>query len=100
MYKGTTPTHTFKVKIDTSAIKEVKITYKQNDKIVLTKRTSDCTIEYGKIITQLSQEDTFLFDSARFVNIQLRVLLADGQACNSPIFRKSVGDCLDDEVLV
>lgn len=100
MYRGGTPTHTFNVSIDTSLIKDVKITYSQDYKVILSKRTSDCQIKDGKIVTTLSQEDTFLFDGSKFVSIQLRVVTLGGDVIPSNIIVKSVGDCLDDEVLV
>ncbi len=100
MFKGTTPTHTFVVDIDTSLIKEVKIIYSQRDKEILAKRTQDCTIESGTISTRLSQEDTFLFESNTLVTIQVRVLTMGGDALISDLIMTGVGKCLDDEVLV
>lgn len=100
MFKGTTPTHKFNVSIDTSFIKEVKITYSQRDKEILVKRTDDCTIGDGAIATRLSQEDTFLFEGNMLVTIQLRVLTLGGDALVSEPIMTGVGKCIDDEVLV
>lgn len=100
MFKGSTPTHTFDVSIDTSLIKEVKITYTQNDEEILVKRTGDCSIEVGKIITTLSQEETFLFEAGKFVMIQVRVLTLGGECLVSELLMTSCAKCLDDEVLV
>ena len=100
MFKGTTPTHTFNIPIDTSLIKEVKITYSQKDKEILVKRTNDCTIGKGAITTRLSQEDTFLFESNNIVTIQLRVLTLGGDAMIAEPIMIAVGKCLDYEVLV
>ena len=99
MFKGTTPTHTFEVDIDTSLIKEVKITYSQNDREVLIKKTCDCTIKNGIITTQLSQENTFLFECLTPVTIQVRVLTLGGEALTSDLIKEPVGKCLDAEVL-
>lgn len=99
MFKGTTPTHIFNVSIDTSLIKEVKITYSQRDKEILVKRTEDCTIGDGAISTRLSQEDTFLFEGNMLVTIQLRVLTTSGDALITEPIMMGVGKCLDDEVL-
>ena len=38
MYRGTTPTHTFRIPIDPHDIKDVKVNYSQNGKLVLCKR--------------------------------------------------------------
>jgi hypothetical protein len=100
MFKGTTPTHTFNVPIDTSLIKEVKITYSQMDKEKLVKRTEECTIGEGVITTRLSQEDTFKFEGNMIVTIQLRVLTLGGDALIAEPIMMAVGKCLDDEVLV
>ena len=99
MVKGTTPIHTFRVSVDTSDIKTVKITYVQKDKEVLVKRTEDCTIEDGKIVTRLTQEDTFKFEHNTIVTIQIRVVTTGGDAWTSDLIMVSVGKCLDNEVL-
>ena len=100
MFKGTTPTHIFEVELDTSTIKEVKITYSQRDQEVLVKRTEDCTIDSETISTRLSQEDTFLFEDNTLVTIQLRVLTTGGDALIAEPIIISIGKCLDDEVLI
>jgi hypothetical protein len=99
MYRGSTPTHTFKVPIDTSSIKTIKITYSQKDKELFAKRNEDCTLEEGKIITSLSQEETFMFENDKLVSIQIRVLMDDEKCLPSKIMMVSVDKCLDDEVL-
>lgn len=100
MERGTTPTHTFNIPTDISPlIKTVKITYTQNDKEILVKRTENCTIKEGKIITKLSQEDTFLFNDKYYVYIQIRILTSDGECIKSEPMVTPVGKCLDSEVL-
>lgn len=100
MIRGSTPTHTFNIKLDTSRIKALKITYSQNDKVVLAKYKKDCTIAEGKIILTLSQEDTFLFDADKYVFIRIRVLDIDGKCVPSKKMMIAVEDCEDDEVLI
>jgi hypothetical protein len=90
----------FNVPIDTSLIKEIKITYSQRDKEVLVKRTGDCTISEGLITTKLSQEDTFSFEGNMIVTIQMRILTLGGDALIAEPIMMAVGKCLDDEVLV
>jgi hypothetical protein len=100
MFKGTTPTHIFEIPMDTSLIKEVKITYSQKDEEKLVKRTKDCSLGECTISTRLSQEDTFRFTSNTFVTIQIRILTTSGDALACEPIITSVGKCLDDEVLV
>ena len=100
MIRGTTPTHTFNIPFDTSMVKEVKVTYAQDDTVVLEKRTSDCELDGQRIIVTLTQEDTFLFDCKKAVEIQIRVLTVGGDALGSVPEKVGVSKCLDDEVLV
>ena len=99
MYRGTTPTHTFYVDIDPELIKKIKITYSQQDKEVIVKRTEDCTIENNAITTRLTQEDTFQFQCKMIVEIQVRVLTTDGEVRTSDPLAVTVKKCLDEEVL-
>ena len=100
MIRGTTPTHTFKkIPVMASDIKAIKITYKQGEEVVLTKRKADCTIEDGIISTKLTQEDTFLFKDGELVEIQLRILDKTENVTGTFVKRVSVEECLDDEVL-
>ena len=98
---GTTPTHVFEdIPIDLCPlIKEVKITYLQNNEEVLVKRTEDCTIGEGRISTKLTQEDTFRFDWSKLVSIQLRLLTVNGECFKSDPMMETAGRCLDKEVL-
>ena len=100
MIRGTTPTHQFVVPFDTSVLSEVLITYAQDNKLVLTKNIKDCTIEQDVISVTLTQEETLRFDSDHHVKIQLRALTTGGDALASQIITRSVGDVLNDEVLL
>lgn len=99
MIRGTTPTHTFTLPFDTGTVECVKITYSQRGQVVLTKHRADVELAGNAIITRLTQEDTFRFDCAVDVSIQIRVLTTDGSALASKIMRISVDRCLDNEVL-
>lgn len=99
MIRGTTPTHTFNIPFDTSMVKEVKVIYAQNDAVVLEKNTVDCTLDAQSISVTLTQEDTFLFDCKKAVEIQIRVLTLGGEALTSVPKKVGVSKCLDDEVL-
>ena len=99
MIIGTTPTHIFNIPFDTSLVDEVKITYAQEDEIVLIKGTSDCVLDTTTIKVTLSQKDTFLFDSKKSVQVQLRILTKSGEALASVVEHIGVSKCLDNEVL-
>lgn len=99
MIRGTTPTHIFNIPFDTSLVDEVKITYAQDDEIVLIKGTSDCVLDTNTIKVTLSQEDTFLFDHKKNVQVQVRFLTKSGEAFASIVEKVGVSQCLDNEVL-
>ena len=97
--QGSTPTHYFEIPISGSKVKEVEITYAQNDIVILTKNTEDCTITEEEVITELSQEETFLFDKAYPVQIQIRLLDENDKVHPGEILSESVSKCLSKEVL-
>lgn len=100
MIRGTTPTHTFNIPFDTSLVSGVKITYAQNEEVVLEKHTADCVLDAQTIKVTLTQEDTFLFDCKQAVEVQIRVLTVGGNALTSVTEKIGVSKCLDNEVLV
>lgn len=98
MRRLTTPTHTFKLPFDTSELEKIKITYAQNDEVILEKYKDDCKCEGMKMRLTLSQEDTKKFDDNYDVQIQIRFKHTAG-VFSSKVFKRSCGECLDDEVL-
>ena len=99
MIRGTTPTHTFNIPFDSSLVKECRVIYAQNNEVLFTKTTKDCVLANKSVKTTLSQEDTFKFDCTKCVQIQLRILTAEGEALASVIEQVGVAKCLSDEVL-
>lgn len=99
MFRGTTPTHTFKLPFSTSLLQKVLVTYKQDENIVLEKTEADCTFENNSIKLKLTQEETLAF-SAKRVKIQLKLLTTDGTVMASDIKKKFAKDCLNNEVFI
>lgn len=98
--RGTTPTQTFMIPFEKSLIKEVEIVYVQDDAIILTKTEKDCHIVDNTISIDLTQEDTFKFDSDSRLYIQIRILTTNGKVWGCKPKRLSVDKCFSDEVLV
>ena len=96
---GATPRHTFTVPFSTDLIKELKITYAQDNKTVLEKYLADCEVEENSVSYSLTQEETFLFNSDAIVEVQARVLTIGGDALVSGIHIIRAERCLDREVL-
>lgn len=99
MIVGTTPTHIFNVPLLASEIAEVRVLYSQNDTLLITKTTTDCTIQDKQISVTLTQEDTFLIDANKPVEIQVRVLTPGGNVLGSIPKEVSPIKCLDTEVM-
>lgn len=101
MIRGTTPTHTFEVpQIDTSHIRELRITYVQFNNTVLEKDESEVTMSEHLIELTLTQEETLRFNDKLSVSIQLKVLMDDGSVLASRIMQMSVEKILCEEVLL
>ena len=97
MTRGTTPTHTFTVPIDASDVAKIRVIYSQHGRVILT-RDYD-TYQDGKLVVQLSQEETLDFSSTQPVYIQLRVITLAGEALASEVIQTCAARLLEDEVL-
>lgn len=97
--QGSTPTHKFSTPYEKSSVDSVIITYSQNGKIVLEKHTQDIVIADLVMTTELSQEDTLLFDEKGDVKMQIKVKLTNGKVIPSNDMYASVKDVLNKEVM-
>ena len=101
MYRGTTPTLTFKLNtdIDLSALEEVWITIKGNDK-EKTYTIDDVFVESEEksIILSMTQTDTLYFGAGRH-NVQIRLRTDDGNAYASNIKQINLDYILKDGVI-
>ena len=100
MIRGTTPTHRFTLPIDTGLLRCVRIIYAQNDEVIFIKDTGDCTLEENTIAVTLTQEETFMIDCHKYLQIQIRALTLNDEALASQVLRVEVEKCLDSEVIV
>ena len=99
MIRGTTPTHTFIIPLDTSMIAEVMVIYAQDDQEVFHKDTYDCEMDGNEISVKLTQEETLMFNPLRNVQIQLRLLTTGGEALACIPSVDTLQNVLNDEVL-
>lgn len=103
MYRVTTPTHTFKLPVDTSEFAEIQVTYKQGG-VTLIKHYQDGTLPSGMTLNEkyvvilLTQEETKQFKSG-LVNVQLRALTNSGRAFASQMFKLAASEVLNEEIL-
>lgn len=99
MIRGTTPTEIFKLPIDASIIKKVRITYVQYAKIIVEKTEQDVAMSDQTIRFKLTQEETLRFSATTPAIVQLKVLFTDNTVQACPIMEVSVKDILNEEVL-
>lgn len=103
MYRVTTPTHTFKLPIDTSDCAEIQLVYKQGNTSLIKRYEngvipSGMTLDEDQVIQLLTQEETKRF-KAGFVNAQIRVLTNGGKSYASQMFNVGVNEVLNEEIL-
>jgi hypothetical protein len=100
MIRGTTPTHTWVLPFDASLLKEVSITYSQNDENIIKKTEEDCTMEGNRISITLSQEDTLKLEPKVRTTVQLKVMTSNDSVMATKPKNISVSDIQDEEVWV
>lgn len=96
---GTTPTHTFTLPFEKELIADLRITYSQNKKIIITKHKADVEIDGNDINVTLTQEETFGFKEKKMVFVQLKIKTIDDQVFNSDLIIMRVEPALDNEVI-
>ncbi len=99
MIRGTTPTHTFQIPFSTNLLNEIRITYAQGNSVIVEKKTEDCILDDMNITVRLTQEETMSFSERKTAEVQLRVLLNDGNVLATPVLRLDVGELLKDEII-
>ena len=99
MRRLTTPEHKFTLQIDPSVISKIRITYAQNNAIVLTKEGDSVSLDGNVAKVKLTQEETKIFVANKDVEFQVRVLTLGGDALASDIIKVDVKKVLDDEVM-
>ena len=84
--QGTTPVFSFTLPFESAQVKSFFVTFRQGGENVLEKGLTTCeTGEYSLSVT-LSQEESFLFDPAKPVLMQVRLADLEGSAFASPVF--------------
>lgn len=99
--RGTTPTLYIAMPYTADKIVDGYVTFMQRDVIVLDKRLSgkNVRVEDRRITVKLTQSDTLRFSAGSRGEIQLRLLLDDGNAPASSVGEFFVGKVLRDGVI-
>lgn len=99
MYRGTTPTLSFKLPFDTSDLSAAWVTLAQDVRVIIDKPISDCVLEGNVLAVTLTQEETLKLTAENRTEVQLRVKTTDGIAMASTIWRVETEKILKDEVI-
>ena len=99
MIQGTTPTHIFKLPIDTGIIQALRITYCQQGSNVIEKTERDVVMSGDTVTCTLTQQETLAFNPRQNIKLQLKVLTASGAVLASAIRELTVHEVLNKEVL-
>ena len=101
MIRGTTPTHSFILPFSVDMIDDCSIAYAQKGHLKLVKQFNDCVLQDNVISTTLNQDETLGFNPCTpYVEVQLKVKLKSTQeVLATDIFKKSLKDILDEEVM-
>ncbi len=84
--QGTTPVFSFTLPFETAQVKSFFVTFRQGKETVAEKDLYDCEADEYVLSAKLSQEETFLFDPAMPVLMQVRLADENGSAFASPVF--------------
>lgn len=99
MIRSTTPMHIFNIPFNASNIKRLRITYVQKKLTVVEKTEKDAKFDGNTITVVLTQQDTLKFDERRPVEVQIKVMLKNGQVAATSVGELEVGRALNEEVL-
>ena len=66
-YRGTTPTQTFTLPFERELISDLRITYVQNKKDIITKKMGDIKFTNNEISIIFTQEETYQFEAGKEV---------------------------------
>ena len=98
--RGTTPKHDFEIPYQENNVKDIRVSYVQNNKVVLTKNKTHCVFFEKGISIQLTQEDTISFSPTKNVFVEIRIQLVDGNVVmNEEAMELRIVDSANVEVL-
>ena len=99
VYRGTTPTISYRLPFAADQLAEASIAVAQNGKVALEKMMDECILEGDTITAELSQQDTLKLDAQQLAEVQLRVRTLAGEALATDPVVVTVGRILRDGVI-
>lgn len=104
MRQATTVDAVWILPVGSEMVAKARATYKQGDEVVLTIEGDRIRAEIAdegkaRVSYTLTAEETLKFDHAQDVKVQLDFLTPAGQSMGTPVYYRSVAECLAGEVL-
>lgn len=99
MKRVTTPKLCFTIPFDKSFVKRIRLTFKQNDKIVLIKEDEQLQWDDKGIFIKLTQKETKSFSAAALLRAEIHILTIDNDSIKSDPISIRVEEVLNEEVL-
>lgn len=97
--RGTTPVHHFDLPYPQEIVNDIRLSYCQKGKAIITKTINDCNLEDNIITVELTQKDTLSLLPNKTVLVELRVQLADNSVVsNDQPIELRVIDTVNEEV--
>lgn len=99
MYRGTTPTISYRMPFSVDQLAAASIAVAQKKVLLIEKKLDECEISGDVITADLTQEDTLKLDEMYPVEIQLRVRTLAGEALATEPVTVPAGRILRDGVI-
>ena len=100
MIRGTTPTHYFGISIDKEHVKDIRVTYRQDNRNIVDRGIDSVEIVGNKVKVALTQQETLAFTAGIKAKVKIRVLSTGGGVfSNRRPVNIEVYDSFNNEVL-
>ena len=98
MYRGTTPTFTFKLPMDGTTLTKLAVTFRQDGMDAIERELADCVVTADSVTCTLTEAETLRLQAGRTLEIQLRAGVGTARMA-SQIFRIPVARILKEGML-
>lgn len=100
MYRGTTPTFTFKLPIDADTITAASVMFRQPGREPMEKTLADCTLDGQTLTCSLTEDETLSLQALTLYPLEIQLRVGVGSArMASQIFSVPVERILKDGAL-
>lgn len=87
MKKGNEIIATIDTDLDLTNANSVSVSFSQKGKVRLIKSGSQVEVDGGVVYVHIAEEETYLFESGRFIPVEVEAVYDQGSATSSSMFR-------------